>query len=312
MRGVSGLVGLVNKLLDKKRYGEELGLINRLLPNEILETIFLHLPHRDLKVALLVCKRWRQVGEVKRLWSSISLRVDKKNLALMPEMLCTRRLQFASFLEMKAVSKDLLNAVLEHPGLTSVRIQCMDEQRRFGRRKVSEDDAWMKSTAVLNNQERELLFKVLEKMPRLSKLDLTGMNISSVHPSLLARALTHIEEVVVEQVGLTHQQALAFFEAIGSWENVLLRKLNLSHNNIACLPSQILSRAVHKLEEVTMYHTNVTSEQVVGIFTKLSQTGPTNLCKLWIGFVSMPDQSLNLTTLLPLARKHIKDLHIFV
>ena len=40
-------------------------------------------------------------------------------------------------LQMKAVSKDLLNAVLEHPGLRSVRVQCMDEQRRFGRRKVS-------------------------------------------------------------------------------------------------------------------------------------------------------------------------------
>ena len=39
--------------------------------------------------------------------------------------------------QMKAVSKDLLNAVLEHPGLRSVRVQCMDEQRRFGRRKVS-------------------------------------------------------------------------------------------------------------------------------------------------------------------------------
>jgi len=291
MRGVDGLVRLVNKLLDKKGYGGEVGLINRLLPAEILEKIFLHLPHRDLKVALLVCQRWRQVGEVTRLWSWISLRVDKRNLALMPEMLCTRRLQFASFLEMKAISKDLLNAVLEHPGLTSVSIQCMDEHRRFGRRKVSEDDAWMKSTAVLNNEERESLFKVLEQMPRLSKLDLTGMNISSVHPSLLARALTHIEEVVVEQVGLTPPQALALFEAIGSCEkNVQLRKLNLSHNNIACLPSQILSRAVLKLEEVTMYHTNVTSEQVVEIFTKLSQTGSTNLCKLRIGFVSMPDK----------------------
>jgi len=171
----------------------------------------------------------------------------------------------------------------------------------------------MKSTAALNNEERELLFKVLEQMPRLSKLDLTGMNISSVHPSLLARTLTHIEEVVVEQVSLTPQQALALFEAIGSWEkNVRLRKLNLSHNNIACLPSQILSTAVHKLEEVTMYHTNVTAEQVVGIFTKLSQTGSTNLGKLWIGFVSMTDQSFSLTTLLPLARKHIKDVHIFV
>ena len=54
------------------------------------------------------------------------------------------------------------------------------------------------------------------------------------------------------QVRLTNQQALVLFEAIGNWENVQLRKLNLSHNNIACLPSHILSRALHKLDEVQL------------------------------------------------------------
>jgi len=308
-----GLAGLVTKLLEKKSYNAHGGRsanINTLLPVEILHKILLLLSHRDLKVAVLVCQRWRQVGEAKSLWSWISLRVDTRNLALMPEVLSTRRLQSVKFLEMKAVSKDLLNAVLEHPGLRSVRVQCMDEQRRFGRRKVREDDAWMKSTAVVNKEERELLFKVVAKMPHLSKLDLTGMNISSVPPSLLARSLTHIEEVVVEQVGLTHQQAMALFEAIGSLENVRLRKLNLSHNNLASVPSQFMAKAVLRLNEVTMYHTNVTSEQVVEILTRRSQTRSSDLCKLWIGFVSNLDQSLN-STLLPLARKHIQDIHIF-
>ena len=50
MRGVSGLVGLVNKLLGKKSYGGEVAHINRMLPVEILEKIFRLLPHRDLKV----------------------------------------------------------------------------------------------------------------------------------------------------------------------------------------------------------------------------------------------------------------------
>ena len=51
---------------------------------------------------------------------------------------------------------------------------------------VREDDAWMKSTAVVNKEERESLFKVVAEMPQLSKLDLTGMNVSlSAHTSLL-------------------------------------------------------------------------------------------------------------------------------
>ena len=45
-----------------------------------------------------------------------------------------------------------------------------------------------------------LFFKVLLKLPTLSKLDLTGINISSVCPCLLAKALTNIEDVVVSQV----------------------------------------------------------------------------------------------------------------
>ena len=43
---------------------------------------------------------------------------------------------------------------------------------------VREDDAWMKSTAVVNEEERELLFKVVAEMTHLSKLNLTGMNVS--------------------------------------------------------------------------------------------------------------------------------------
>ena len=57
---------------------------------------------------------------------------------------------------------------------------------------VREDDAWMKSTAVVNKEERELLFKVVAEMPHLSKLDLTGMHISSsAHPSPKYQSITY-------------------------------------------------------------------------------------------------------------------------
>ena len=45
---------------------------------------------------------------------------------------------------------------------------------------------------------------------------------------------------------------MALFEAIGSLEKVRLRKLNLSHNNLAHVPSQILAKAVIKLNEVQL------------------------------------------------------------
>ena len=45
---------------------------------------------------------------------------------------------------------------------------------------------------------------------------------------------------------------MALFEAIGSLEKVRLRKLNLSHNNLANVPSQILAKAVLRLNEVQL------------------------------------------------------------
>ena len=45
---------------------------------------------------------------------------------------------------------------------------------------------------------------------------------------------------------------MALFESIGSWENVGLRKLNISHNNLASIPSHILAKALLKLDEVQL------------------------------------------------------------
>ena len=58
---------------------------------------------------MLVCQRWKQAGEAKSLWSWISLRVDTRNLALMPEMLSSRRLQSANFLEVSLLNIHMQN-----------------------------------------------------------------------------------------------------------------------------------------------------------------------------------------------------------
>ena len=38
-------------------------LVNMLLPEEMLERVFLLLPPRDLKAVVLVCRWWMEVGE---------------------------------------------------------------------------------------------------------------------------------------------------------------------------------------------------------------------------------------------------------
>ena len=65
--------------------------INSMLPVEMLEVVFLLLPRRALLAVLLVCRRWRAVGESPRLWAASRLRVTTKNLGYVQEVLASRR-----------------------------------------------------------------------------------------------------------------------------------------------------------------------------------------------------------------------------
>ena len=63
------------------------------LPTEMLLYIFELLSYRDLKIVMLVCRRWREIGEIQRLWSSFPLIVNTRNMSLIPEILSMRRMQ---------------------------------------------------------------------------------------------------------------------------------------------------------------------------------------------------------------------------
>ena len=53
--------------------------------------IFRQLAPRHLKTALLVCSRWRQVGEAPGLWRNVHLRLTRENIRLLPGLLGARR-----------------------------------------------------------------------------------------------------------------------------------------------------------------------------------------------------------------------------
>ena len=55
---------------------EAVSLNGVLLPAEILEKVFCLLPPRDIKSVVLVCRFWREIGEVPRLWTWACFKVD--------------------------------------------------------------------------------------------------------------------------------------------------------------------------------------------------------------------------------------------
>ena len=93
------------------------------LPNETLHLIFSLLPLGDLKTSLLVCRWWREVGEVPGLWTWTLLEVTEDNLAFMPEVLGFHRLKTLAKLSVSAWSEELLESINKHQGLKELKLR---------------------------------------------------------------------------------------------------------------------------------------------------------------------------------------------
>ena len=52
----------------------EVPLINSVLPREMLEKIFSHLPPKDLKTVMLICKTWNAAADTPALWTWVEIR----------------------------------------------------------------------------------------------------------------------------------------------------------------------------------------------------------------------------------------------
>ena len=99
--------------------------VTKELPAEILKMILQSLSLKDLSMAVLVCKRWREVGETPALWSCVTVTVYRGNQAAMEEILSSRRLQAVKKLVIYhgvLLSEEDWLLVLAHSGLKELEI----------------------------------------------------------------------------------------------------------------------------------------------------------------------------------------------
>ena len=88
------------------------------LPVEMLLETFELLSYEDLKNVVLVCRRWREIGETPRLWSSLPVIVNTRNMSVMPEILRSGRRQGLKKLWIEATLSDKVSyTIVKHPGL---------------------------------------------------------------------------------------------------------------------------------------------------------------------------------------------------
>ena len=97
------------------------------------------------------------------------------------------------------------------------------------------------------------LFQTISAEGQLKELDVGGNNLSiSVPPNTLATAITRLRIVNLWRTNLSEGHVNSLFKEIVQADNLELRNMNISQNNLSNLTPVEFSRGVRRLEEVTM------------------------------------------------------------
>ena len=148
-----------------------------LLPPEVLYLIFCQLPAQHLKNALLVCWRWRQVGEATGFWRNVNLRVTRENIRLMPEVLGARRMLEVREITVEDVGEveqveELLLAISLHRGVTRLNLagtNLTTVEPKLLTRAVGKMDRLKVHAARLTTQQIEAILVALGKAWNLAQ-----------------------------------------------------------------------------------------------------------------------------------------------
>jgi len=215
--------------------------INSVLFEELLENIFLLLRPPDLKSAVLVCKSWKKVGEMSKLWAWVRLVVTGANLSMMPQFLGTERCKAIQKLAVKAVSEELFLAIEAHSGIEVLEVSRTDDLSKgdlsslepallvrvlFKMEEVKFINFTTHFSTFLTPQQMQAIFEAAVSSPKLKKLSLVGAMWTSVDPNTIARVASEVEELhITRNTGLDRHQTQAIFEAAST--STKLKKLSI-------------------------------------------------------------------------------------
>ena len=249
--------------------------INALLPPELLFLIFKLLRHQDLKQAVAVCRRWRDVGEDASLWTWVSPRITVKNKEQAHDMLTCGRMQSISNIRITALSNEVVEGVACHPLLNSASISCGQlslPERRLLVKMISKLENIALSLA--KDEVNTLLSEILSTPnSALKKLDLSNNDLSKVPLDLLGQAASTLEDLQLQGTNLATGQLRIILESV-SRTSCKLKKLNLGENDISGVEASCFEN-LDSLEDVELENTQLSKSQLVTILSCLSGSGRT-------------------------------------
>ena len=111
----------------------------------------------------------------------------------------------------------------------------------------------------ITREQGRAVFSALDGNDLLRKLTICSNDLSSVHPELLGRVLSKVEELDISYTHLQGHHAMQLFAAIK--QKGCLNKLKISWNNLSGVPPDVLAKGVAQIEEVDMESTSITTQQ---------------------------------------------------
>jgi len=138
------------------------------------------------------------------------------------------------------------------------------------------------------NGDWDEILQAVNKLLRLKKLDFGTYNLYSVEPELLARLVTRLEDVTLWN--LTNDQIQALFTTMG--QKSQLKNLNMDGNNLSSIEPELLVRVVNRLEDANLGATNLTNQQQLALFIKISQNSHLKILNLTKNNLSSLDPEL--------------------
>ena len=243
------------------------------LPLEILEMIFQMLPICDLMAVVLVCKYWRDIGQRPCLWTSCTLKVDRRGELHKMQI---GRLQHLQTLIVGGYWWETRE--LEELFRCAALLQKLKSVSVMRYVNISNVDPDVLATATtkleeLDINDSQLTHKQLETLLRnvsdnLKRLFIGGTNLQSIDPETLSTALNKLEVVNLFDCLLTNQQTEELFAKMSGGTN--LRKARLSYNDLSSIDPDICGTQVNNLEVMHLENTELTAPQVEKIFAKMN------------------------------------------
>ena len=248
------------------------------LPYEIVMKILKLLPADDLKTAVLVCRRWRYLGEDPVLWTWCKVSYKAGCLTEMGK-LSTRRLQNMQYLRVwydewkKGEMTQLLQAIhnLDHlrevSGLNGYNYKAVDTQL-FSKVLNKLEVVAVNNIGASEEHLQSLFARMSQEESRIRKLNVTGNNLSSIAPDVLGAAVTKLEEIRIGHTNLTREQVQAIFSHLH--ERCHLTRLYIPFIDLFTVQPEIFASVVSNIEKVDIGNTKLQQHQATELFAATS------------------------------------------